>query len=108
MAESSDDPEIFWVEPEIRGILPLDGFHVSRSLAKDIRRARYDIRFDTAFERVIEKCAEPAADRPSTWINATIRKLYLELYRMGHARSEAHTSELQSLMRKSITLFFFQ
>lgn len=85
MAESSDDPEIFWVEPEMRGILPLDGFHVSRSLAKDIRRARYDIRFDTAFERVVEKCAEPAEDRPSTWINATIRTLYLELHRMGHA-----------------------
>lgn len=85
MAESSDDPEIFWVEPEMRGILPLDGFHVSRSLAKDIRRARYDIRFDTAFECVVEKCAEPAEDRPSTWINATIRTLYLELHRMGHA-----------------------
>ncbi|MGK6312972.1 leucyl/phenylalanyl-tRNA--protein transferase [Neorhizobium sp. DT-125] len=87
MAESADDPEIFWVEPEMRGILPLDQFHVSKSLAKAIRRKPFDIRFDTAFERVIAFCAEPAEDRPSTWINATIRKLYSELHRMGHAHS---------------------
>ncbi|WJR67268.1 leucyl/phenylalanyl-tRNA--protein transferase [Neorhizobium sp. CSC1952] len=87
MAESADDPEIFWVEPEMRGILPLDQFHVSKSLAKAVRRKPFDIRFDTAFERVIALCAEPAEDRPSTWINATIRKLYSELHRMGHAHS---------------------
>ncbi len=87
MAESADDPEIFWVEPEIRGILPLDGFHVSKSLGKAIRKKPFDIRFDTAFEQVISLCAEPAADRPSTWINSTIRQLYRELYAMGHAHS---------------------
>lgn len=87
MAESADDPEIFWVEPEMRGILPLDGFHVSKSLAKAVRKTPLDIRFDTAFERVIASCAEPAGDRPSTWINSTIRKLYIELHRMGHAHS---------------------
>ena len=87
MAESSDDPEIFWVEPEMRGILPLDGFHISKSLAKTARKRPFDIRFDTAFERVITYCAEPAEDRPSTWINTTIRKLYTELHRMGHAHS---------------------
>ncbi|TCV72500.1 leucyl/phenylalanyl-tRNA--protein transferase [Neorhizobium sp. R1-B] len=87
MAESSDDPEIFWVEPEMRGILPLDGFHISKSLAKTVRKRPFDIRFDTAFERVITYCAEPAEDRPSTWINTTIRKLYTELHRMGHAHS---------------------
>ncbi len=87
MAESADDPEIFWVEPEVRGILPLDQFHVSHSLAKKLRRKPFDIRFDSAFEQVIEKCAEPAGDRPSTWINATIRKLYCELHAMGHAHS---------------------
>ncbi|SMD05611.1 leucyl/phenylalanyl-tRNA--protein transferase [Rhizobium sp. RU36D] len=87
MAESADDPEIFWVEPELRGILPLDGFHVSRSLAKAIRQKPFDIRFDTAFDAVIEKCGESAEDRPSTWINATIRKLYGQLHRMGHAHS---------------------
>jgi len=87
MAESADDPEIFWVEPELRGILPLDQFHVSKSLAKSVRKTLFDIRFDTAFERVIALCAEPAEDRPSTWINVTIRKLYSELHRMGHAHS---------------------
>jgi len=87
MAESADDPEIFWVEPEVRGVLPLDQFHVSHSLAKKMRRKPFDIRFDSAFEQVIEKCAEPAGDRPSTWINATIRKLYCELHAMGHAHS---------------------
>ncbi|MCC2609570.1 leucyl/phenylalanyl-tRNA--protein transferase [Neorhizobium sp. Rsf11] len=87
MAESAEDPEIFWVEPEMRGILPLDGFHVSKSLAKAIRRQPFDIRFDTAFEQVIALCAEPAEDRPSTWINDTIRKLYSDLHRMGHAHS---------------------
>ncbi|MDQ0133696.1 leucyl/phenylalanyl-tRNA--protein transferase [Neorhizobium galegae] len=87
MAESADDPEIFWVEPEMRGILPLDAFHLSKSLAKAVRKTPLDIRFDTAFERVIALCAEPAGDRPSTWINSTIRKLYIELHRMGHAHS---------------------
>jgi leucyl/phenylalanyl-tRNA---protein transferase len=87
MAESADDPEIFWVEPEMRGILPLDDFHVSKSLQKTIRRQPFDIRFDTAFCDVIELCAEPADDRPSTWINGTIRQLYAELHRLGHAHS---------------------
>jgi leucyl/phenylalanyl-tRNA--protein transferase len=87
MAESADDPEIFWVEPEIRGILPLDGFHLSKSLAKVVRKGSFDIRFNTAFDQVIDRCAEPAEDRPNTWINATIRLLYSELHRMGHAHS---------------------
>ena len=87
MAESADDPEIFWVEPEMRGILPLDTFHVSKSLQKTIRKTPFDVRFDTAFEDVIGLCAEPADDRPSTWINSTIRRLYTELHRMGHAHS---------------------
>ncbi|MBB4954212.1 leucyl/phenylalanyl-tRNA--protein transferase [Agrobacterium vitis] len=87
MAESSDDPEIFWVEPEIRGIIPMDDFHISKSLAKAIRQKPFDIRFDTAFERVLDKCAEPAPDRPSTWINQTIRELYTALFNMGHAHS---------------------
>jgi leucyl/phenylalanyl-tRNA--protein transferase len=87
MAESADDPEIFWVEPEMRGIIPLDDFHVSKSLAKAIRKAPFEIRFDTAFEQVIGMCAQSAPDRPSTWINSTIRKLYNELHGMGHAHS---------------------
>ncbi|MFY8100920.1 MAG: leucyl/phenylalanyl-tRNA--protein transferase, partial [Allorhizobium sp.] len=76
MSESADDPELFWVEPDIRGIIPLDGFHVSKSLQKAIRKAPFDIRFDTAFDQVVEKCAEAAEDRPSTWINQQIKDLY--------------------------------
>jgi leucyl/phenylalanyl-tRNA---protein transferase len=87
MAESADDPEIFWVEPEMRGILPLDAFHVSRSLQKAIKRSPLIIRADTAFEAVMAGCAQEAPDRPSTWINSTIRTLYTDLHRMGHAHS---------------------
>jgi leucyl/phenylalanyl-tRNA--protein transferase len=85
MADSADDPELFWVEPELRGIIPLDDFHVSKSLAKTIKRAPFDIRYDTAFEQVMEGCAAPAPDRPTTWINAKIRSLYATLHSMGHA-----------------------
>ncbi len=87
MSDSADDPELFWVEPEIRGIIPLDDFHVSASLSKAIRKRPFDIRFDTAFDQVVDKCAEAAPDRPSTWINQTIRELYGALHRLGHAHS---------------------
>ena len=87
MSESADDPELFWVEPDLRGIIPLEGFHVSKSLQKAIRKAPFDIRFDTAFDQVVEKCAEAADDRPSTWINQQIKDLYGALHRLGHAHS---------------------
>jgi len=87
MSDAADDPELFWVEPEIRGIIPLDEFHVSSSLAKAIRKGPFDIRFNTAFDQVVDKCAEAAPDRPSTWINQTIRELYGALHRLGHAHS---------------------
>ncbi|WP_457586289.1 leucyl/phenylalanyl-tRNA--protein transferase [Ensifer canadensis] len=87
MADSADDPELFWVEPEIRGVIPLDDFHVSRSLAKTIRKSQFDIRFNTAFEAVMEGCALPAPDRPTTWINNKIRALYATLHSMGYAHS---------------------
>ncbi|WP_454849283.1 leucyl/phenylalanyl-tRNA--protein transferase [Rhizobium binxianense] len=87
MAESADDPEIFWVEPELRGVIPLDGFHVSKSLARTIRRKPFDIRYDYDFDAVIDACAEETTGRPSTWINRTIRTLYSSLHRMGHAHS---------------------
>jgi len=87
MAESADDPEVFWVEPKTRGVIPLDEFHIPRSLRKTIRRAHFEVRRNTAFERVMEMCAEPAPDRPSTWINATIIDLYGQLHHMGHAHS---------------------
>lgn len=87
MSESADDPELFWVEPDLRGIIPLDDFHVSKSLAKAMRKHPFDIRFDTAFDRVVEKCAESVENRPSTWINAQIKELYGALHRLGHAHS---------------------
>ncbi|MDR9820996.1 leucyl/phenylalanyl-tRNA--protein transferase [Rhizobium hidalgonense] len=87
MAESADDPEIFWVEPELRGVLPFDHFHVSKSLAKTVRRNPFEIRFDHAFDQVIAACAEETSGRPSTWINRTIRSLYSTLFDMGHAHT---------------------
>ncbi|MHC2455661.1 leucyl/phenylalanyl-tRNA--protein transferase [Rhizobium leguminosarum] len=87
MAESADDPEIFWVEPELRGVLPLDHFHVSKSLAKAVRKKPFEIRFDHAFDEVIAACAEETSGRPSTWINKTIRSLYSTLFDMGHAHT---------------------
>lgn len=87
MSDAADDPEIFWVEPEMRGILPLGAFHLSKSLAKAVRKKPFDIRFDTAFDAVVEKCAEEAEDRPSTWINDTIKELYGALHKLGHAHS---------------------
>jgi leucyl/phenylalanyl-tRNA--protein transferase len=87
MAESADDPEIFWVQPEMRGVIPLDDFHLSKSLAKTIRKRPFDIRFNTNFDQVIAKCGEPAPDRPSTWINPLILMLYKELHRLGYAHS---------------------
>ncbi|EPE98911.1 leucyl/phenylalanyl-tRNA--protein transferase [Rhizobium grahamii] len=87
MAESADDPEIFWVEPDLRGVLPLDEFHVSKSLAKTIRRKPFDIRFNHDFDAVITACAAETGDRPSTWINQTIKTLYSTLHRIGHAHS---------------------
>jgi leucyl/phenylalanyl-tRNA---protein transferase len=87
MAESADDPDVFWVQPKIRGIIPLDGFHVSKSLAKKIRQKPFDIRVNTAFAQVMTLCAEPADDRPTTWINPLILTLYQELHRMGYTHS---------------------
>jgi len=87
MAESADDLDLFWVEPEFRGIIPLDQFHVPRRLQRTIRKQPFDIRFNTAFEQVMRGCAEATPDRPNTWINATIRELYGSLHRLGHAHS---------------------
>ncbi|WP_421929729.1 leucyl/phenylalanyl-tRNA--protein transferase [Neoaquamicrobium sediminum] len=89
MAENADDPEIFWVRPESRGIIPLDAFHAPRSLVKTARRRDFDIRFDTDFEGVIEGCAEAREGRMSTWINQPIREAYAELF----ARGNCHTVE---------------
>lgn len=87
MAESADDPEVFWVRPEMRGIIPLDGFHAPKSLMKIVRQGRFDIRFDTDFAGVIAGCAEAKQGRPSTWINEPIRKAYGELFARGHCHT---------------------
>ena len=83
MADNADAEEIYWVDPRKRGILPLNGFHLSRSLRKRLLQADYRVRIDTAFDRVVDACA----DRPETWINPTIRQLFIDLNRMGHAHS---------------------
>ncbi|MEH6402955.1 MAG: leucyl/phenylalanyl-tRNA--protein transferase [Sneathiella sp.] len=87
MSESQDDPELFWVDPEWRGIFPLDEFHVSKSLAKAIRKHPYTVTFDTCFRRVMKECAASNKDRPTTWINRPILDLYTELHEEGHAHS---------------------
>ncbi|MDP2731889.1 MAG: leucyl/phenylalanyl-tRNA--protein transferase [Hoeflea sp.] len=87
MADSADDPEIYWVEPEMRGVLPLDGFHIPKRLARTVRQQPYEIRINTAFDDVVAACAESVETRPSTWINATIVELYKSLHRLGHAHS---------------------
>jgi leucyl/phenylalanyl-tRNA--protein transferase len=87
MAESADDPEIFWVEPDLRGVLPLDDFHISKSLAKTVRRKPFEIRFDHDFDAIIAACGEETQGRPSTWINQTIKGLYSTLHKMGHAHT---------------------
>jgi len=83
MAEHRDDPEIFWVDPRLRGVLPLDGFHISRSLAKRMRSTEMTVSTDRDFEGVVDGCA----DRPETWINPEIRRLYLTLFEQKHAHS---------------------
>lgn len=83
MAESAHDTNLFWVDPEERGIFPLDGLIVSRSLAKTIRRDRFEIRVDTAYDAVLDGCAASGPDREGTWINARIRTLYRALFEAG-------------------------
>ena len=86
MSETRDSEEVFWVDPTLRGILPLDGFHISRSLARRLRQGRFDITFDRAFAAVVDGCA----DREETWINSTIYDIYLAL----HQRGDAHSCEV--------------
>lgn len=87
MAESAEDVEIFWIDPDLRGIIPLDGFHIPKRLARTLRSGIFTIRCDTAFEAVIRGCAAPAADRPQTWINDDIVAVYMDLFNRGAAHS---------------------
>ncbi|HEV2957843.1 MAG TPA: leucyl/phenylalanyl-tRNA--protein transferase [Xanthobacteraceae bacterium] len=90
MAESADDPALYWIEPERRGVLPLDSFHVPARLRRTVRKDHYRVVCDVDFDAVIDACAEPAAGRARTWINARIRALYRGLYARGHC----HTVEV--------------
>jgi len=83
MAEHRDDPELFWVDPKFRGVFPLDGFHVSRSLARRIRNCGFSVTINQDFAGVVDGCA----DRADTWINAELRDLYQQIHRTGHAHS---------------------
>ena len=90
MAESAEDPALFWIDPEERGVIPLDGFHVPARLARTVRNTRYAVVCDRDFEAVIDGCAEPGPKRARTWINTPIRKLYRGLFDIGHC----HTVEV--------------
>lgn len=87
MAESADDVGLHWIEPEMRGILPLDRFHIARRLKRTVRQNVFDVRIDTDFEAVIDGCAAASEGRAKTWINQRIRRLYCELFEMGHCHT---------------------
>jgi leucyl/phenylalanyl-tRNA--protein transferase len=87
MAEDADDPTLHWIEPNQRGIIPLDTFHVPRRLARTVRADRFSIRIDQDFDAVIAACAGMRADGDRTWINARIREIYRELFDLGHCHT---------------------
>lgn len=90
MAESADDPTLYWVDPEQRGIFPLDGFHVPARLARTVRTTSFTVRVNRDFDAVIDGCAEARSGRDRTWINGRIRALYRQLFDIGHC----HTVEV--------------
>ena len=90
MAESADDPALYWIEPDMRGIIPLRRFHVPDRLARTVRSTQYTVHVDRDFDAVIEGCAEPKQDRVRTWINIRIRRIYRSLFDRGHC----HTVEV--------------
>jgi leucyl/phenylalanyl-tRNA--protein transferase len=92
MAESADDPALYWIEPQHRGILPLHAMHVPRRLARTVRAGSMPVTFDTDYDGVIEGCAAGRPGRRSTWINSRIRSLYRDLFELGHC----HTVEVWS------------
>ena len=87
MADSREDMRLFLMDPDLRGVLPLDRFHVPKRLARTVRQNPFRVTVDTAFNRVIEACAEPHPSRPATWINDAILNLYGALHRQGYAHS---------------------
>ena len=90
MAESADDPALYWIEPQQRGVLPLDGLHIPRRLLRTVRTTSFTVKVDNNYDRVIDGCAAPRAGRMSTWINTRIRALYRDLFERG----ACHTVEV--------------
>jgi leucyl/phenylalanyl-tRNA--protein transferase len=90
MAESAEDPALYWIEPDMRGIIPLTGFHVPARLARTVRTTPFQVFVNRDFDAVIDGCAEPKRGRARTWINARIRRIYRGLYERGHC----HTVEV--------------
>ncbi len=87
MAESRHDPDLYWIDPDVRGIIPLEKFHIPRRLRKTLRASPFEIRCDSDFIETVRGCAEPQGDRPETWINDEIERLYNTLHEMGFAHS---------------------
>jgi leucyl/phenylalanyl-tRNA---protein transferase len=90
MAESAEDPALYWIEPEKRGVIPLECFHVPGRLARTVRSDHFTVAVDRDFDAVIDGCAAPMAGRARTWINARIRNLYRKL----HERGDCHSVEV--------------
>lgn len=87
MARSRTDPRLYWIDPDQRGVLPLEAFHVPRSLKKMLNRGLFELRVDSAFQAVMQGCAESTEGRPDTWINEEIVRLFVELHHLGMAHS---------------------
>lgn len=87
MAEARDDPQLYWIDPERRGVLPLNAFHLPKRLRRTVKAAAFEVRIDTNFRQVMLGCAETGTDREGTWINDRILELYGELFARGHAHS---------------------
>jgi leucyl/phenylalanyl-tRNA--protein transferase len=87
MGERRDDPKLYWLDPRMRAVLPLDGFHLPRRLARTVRSGQFDVSADTDFTGTLRACAEPRPGHPESWINEPIVELYSELHRRGHAHS---------------------
>lgn len=87
MSEGANDPGLFWCDPELRGIIPLDAFHIPKRLTRTVKREAFEIRTDADFEQVIDQCAAARGGRGETWINRRIRRLYGELFDLGHVHT---------------------
>ncbi len=87
MGERRDDPRLYWLDPRLRAVLPLDGFHLPRRLARTVRGGQFEVTADTAFRETMQACAEPRPGHPESWINEPILALYGELFARGHAHS---------------------